>query len=212
MIRLRWICGALVWLALTVSAWPALADSLFAPEAVEAGDTGLYSKHPVVLEVGDIVKVRVREKTTADVELGLETKDESKQSVKAQSNGNLLRKLLGPVLDAIGVGDISYQNSGEFKDDGKTDRSVRLDAIVTALVVEKMENGYLIIEGRKQVKVNKEHQTMVVRGVIDPADLDADLIIDSDYVADVEIEYVGEGQLSKKTKPGFLSRVIDFIF
>jgi flagellar basal body L-ring protein FlgH len=53
---------------------------------------------------------------------------------------------------------------------------------------------------------------MVVRGVINPLDLDSKLTIDSDLVADVEIEYLGDGQLSKKTKPNFLSRLVDTVF
>lgn len=189
------------------------ADSLFAPD--DEGDphkVGLYGKHPVVLEIGDIVKVNVREKTTADVELGLETKDESKSGIKMERSGNLLGRVLDPFLDLIGEGELGFESEGDFKDDGKTDRTVRLDGIVTALVVDVLDNGYAIIEGRKRVNVNNEEQTMVVRGLIDPKDLDSERMIDSDMVADVEIEYIGEGQLSKKSKPGFLSRIFDAIF
>ncbi len=112
----------------------------------------------------------------------------------------------------LGEGTVSYDDSHEFKGDGKTDRSTRVDALVTALVVDKLDNGNLIIEGRKQVKVNAESQTLLVRGVVNPADIDSDMVVQSDMVADVEVEYIGEGQLTKRTKPGFLSRVVDFIF
>ncbi len=199
----------LVALAMPVSAW---ADSLFSADGdSDPHNVGLYGSHPIDLEIGDIVKVNVREKTTADVELGVETKDAAKSGMKMESSGNLLGRVLDPFLDLIGTGELGFESSGDFKDDGKTDRTVRLDGIVTALVVDVLDNGYAVIEGRKSVNVNNEEQTMLVRGLIDPRDLNSERMIDSDMVADVEIEYVGEGQLSKKTKPGFLSRIFDAI-
>jgi len=206
------IAAALALSMLLPARW-ALADSLFTqPESNDPAAAGLYAPHPVPLEVGDIVKVRVREKSVADVELGVSTKDQSKNSTKLDRQGGIFGRLLNPLLKLIGEGSVSYDGKHDFKDDGSTDRTVRMDGIVTALVTEKMENGQLVIEGRKQVLVNAENQTMVVRGVIDPRDLDADRMIDSDLIADVEIQYLGEGQLSKRTKPNFLSRVIDAIF
>ena len=192
---------------------PAWADSLFAPEEGDTHNAGLYGDHPPLLEVGDIVKVRVREKTVADVELAVDTKDSFQSTNKiARSADKLLGRVLQPFFELLGTGDYGFTSDTQFKDDGSTDRTVRVDALVTTLVVDKLDNGNLIIEGRKKVNVNAENQTLVVRGVIDPRDLDADHVIDSDYVADVEIEYLGEGRLSKRTKPNFLSRIIDLIF
>ncbi len=189
------------------------ADSLFnSDEANDPKTQGLYAVRPLVLEVGDIVKVRIREKTSADVEMGLQTKDESEYTMKNTRNGNLLGRALDPFLDFVGVGDLTFGSEREFKDDGKTDRSVRLDAVVTAIVIEVLDNGYVVIEGRKQVKINDESQMMVVSGLVDPLDIDKDRMVESDDVADVEINYIGEGQLSKQKKPGFLSRVFNQIF
>jgi flagellar L-ring protein precursor FlgH len=211
--RLGLVIAATLALSLLLQARWALADSLYTqPESNDPSAAGLYAPHPVPLEVGDIVKVRVREKSVADVQLGVSTKDQAKNSTKLDRQGGLFGRLLNPLLKLIGTGTVSYDSKHDFKDDGSTDRTVRMDGIVTALVTEKMENGQLVIEGRKQVLVNSENQTMVVRGVIDPRDLDADRMIDSDLIADVEIQYLGEGQLTKRTKPNFLSRVIDAIF
>jgi len=192
---------------------PARADSLYAKDTDDTYQVGLYGEHDPILEIGDIVKVKIQERTTADVELSVDTKDSYTNTAKVTRGAEkLLGRVLEPVFDLLGTGEFSHDASSQFKDDGETDRTVRLEAIVTALVVDKLESGNLVIEGRKAVLVNKESQTMIVRGVIDPADLDTERVIESDMIADVEIEYVGEGQLSKQTKPGFLSRVIDFIF
>ena len=204
---------------LLVAAWllagTAWADSLYDNAAQATDDpqaAGLYGEHPVLLEIGDVIKVQVRERTVADVELGVDTKDQSKLNAKYDATGNLLGRLLTPFYKLLGEGNASYTDKHEFKGDGSTDRSTRVDALVTALVTDKLDNGNLVIEGRKQVKVNAESQTLVVRGVVNPADIDGDMTVESDMVADVEVEYIGEGQLTKRTKPGFLSRVVDFIF
>jgi flagellar L-ring protein precursor FlgH len=193
-------------------AGPARADSLFNPAAAGKHGAGLYEAHPVQLEVGDIVKVRVREKTTADIELGLENKDSAKGTGSVTRTGGIFGRLLTPLYKLLGTGDLGYDVKSDAKDDGTTDRRTRLDGVVTALVVEKRDGGNLVIEGRKKVLVNAEEQTLIVRGVIDPRDLDEERMIDSDLIADVEIEYAGQGQLTKRMKPGFLSRVIDMLF
>lgn len=205
----RWIGTGCLLAALHCGG--ALADSLFNPDAVDSRDSGLYARIAPELDKGDIIKVRIREQTTADLNTTARTKDESSEQASFNRNG-LLGRLLNPVFGVLGTGSANYSNDGEFKGDGKTTRNSRLSGTVTALVADKLDNGNLIIEGRKRVRVNGEDQTMVVRGLISPYDLDSDYTIDSDLVADVEIEYIGEGQLSKKTKPNWLSRVVDLIF
>ncbi len=203
---------ALALLLALGAAGSARADSLF--DSAEAGQSGagLYEPHPVQLEVGDIVKVRVREKTTANVELGLESKDNTKGSGSLTRSGGIFGRLLMPFYKVLGQGELGYDVNTEFKDDGKTDRSTRLDGIVTALVVDKLDSGNLVIEGRKKVLVNSEEQVLVVRGVVDPRDLDKERMVDSDMIADAEMEFVGQGQLTKRSKPGFLSRIVDLLF
>jgi len=206
---LLFCCATLLW-----GMRGALADSLFSqPDRGEDPTAaGLYAKHPVILAEGDTVRIRVREKSTGDVENSVDTKDESKQDVSLGRTGGLLGRVFSPFLKLLGQGDLSYKNKNEFKDDGSTERSVRMDSVVTALVVGVLDNGCVLIEGRKKVTLNNESQTLIVRGTLNPRDLDKDLVVDSERIADVEIEYVGEGQLSKRSRPGFLSRVVDFLF
>ena len=202
--------ASVYWLLLIMQA---RADSLFSPDAEsDPLGRGLYGIHLPQVGIGDVVKVKIREKSTASVDLAVSTKDQSKQDASLSKDGGLFGKLLGKALNLFSPGGLSSDSKGEFKDSGSTDRSMRMDAVVTALVIEKLESGMLVIEGRKSVRINAENQTVVVRGVLDPRDLDKDHMIDSDMVADAEIEYVGQGQLSKKTKPGFFSRILDAIF
>lgn len=212
-ILLTSLISILILLVSLVLAYPAHADSLFSEDSeTDPQAMGLYGKHLPRIEIGDIVKVKIREKSTANVDLGVNTKDESKQDMTVSKSGGLFGKLLGKALNLFSPGGINSDSKGEFKNSGSTDRSIKMDAVVTAMVTDRLESGSLVIEGRKNVKINAENQTVVVRGVIDPRDLDKERVIDSDLVADAEIEYIGEGQLSKKSKPGFFSRVLDVLF
>lgn len=190
---------------------PAQADSLFSPDDDDKHNIGLYGDHPVELEVGSIIKVRIREQSNAKIGLGVESSSDYNSEVGFSRDGNFLEDLLNPMFNLLGTGTVSHDAQKEQETEGDTDRTSRVDAIITALVVDVTEDGNLIIEGRKQINVNDENQVMCVRGMIDPRDISSDHIVESDHIADVEIEVIGEGKLSKRQKPGFLTRVIDFI-
>jgi len=205
-------CAFALLLTLVLPTGPARADSLLdtnSPSLKHNG--GLYTRAAPDLKVGDIVKIHITEDTTANVTADAHTKDQDTEKTTVSHTG-LLGRLLHPLLGLLGTGSMNYDNEGEFKGTGNTDRQTKLQGTVTAIVADKLDNGNLIVEGRKRVHINSEEQTMVVRGMIDPLDLDSKLTIDSDLVADVEIEYLGDGQLTKKTKPNFLSKIIDTVF
>jgi len=53
---------------------------------------------------------------------------------------------------------------------------------------------------------------MILTGVIRPEDIAADNSIISSYVADARITYTGRGVLSEKQSPGWLARILDYIW
>ncbi|MCB1216151.1 flagellar basal body L-ring protein FlgH [bacterium] len=198
---------------LLVMSGRAMADSLFSqPEDSRPGRSGVTGRPPVSVEIGDIVKVKVREKTDANIDLGLQIQDQSQVDAGNAVTDKLLKKAIGPLFDVIGVGDIAYNSGTNYNGDGKTDRKVRVDSMLSVRVVDMEENGLLTIAGVKYVTVNNEKQYMLIRGTVDPRDLNSDLVVESDLVADLEIEYIGEGALSKRSKPGIVTRFFDMIF
>ena len=97
----------------------------------------------------------------------------------------------------------------DFSGSGQTERSGELVATMTALVVEVMPNGNLVVEGRRMVRVNNEEEELVLRGVIRPRDVSAQNTIPSSLIADAKIYFSGRGVLADKQKPGWLSRGLD---
>ncbi len=102
----------------------------------------------------------------------------------------------------------SHNNS--LKGTGDTSRNSTLVARISARVIRVLDNGNLLIEGRRQVRVNAEDQFLIISGIIRPQDITTENTIASQYIADARIIYTGEGVINDKMRPGWLTRVVDW--
>ena len=75
---------------------------------------------------------------------------------------------------------------------------------ITATVVAVQPNGNLIVEGVRTRVVGKEVRTLCVSGVIRPIDITPTNTIQSQYVGDFKISYLGKGDQSAFTNQGWL--------
>ena len=92
---------------------------------------------------------------------------------------------------------------------GTTSRGATLTATLSARVTHVLPNGYLVLEGTKDVQVNSEHQVVTVRGVIRPADLSTGNIISSNQIAQMEIKIDGKGVVNDAVRrPNILYRIL----
>jgi len=64
----------------------------------------------------------------------------------------------------------------------------------------------------REMKVNNESQFITVTGITRPMDISSDNRIKSTYLADARIEYSGKGILADKQGPGWLMRIVDFVW
>ena len=72
-----------------------------------------------------------------------------------------------------------------------------------------LPNGYLVLEGTKNILVNSEHQVVTVRGVIRPTDLSPGNIIGSNQIAQVEIKIDGKGVVNDSVRrPNIIYRIL----
>lgn len=100
----------------------------------------------------------------------------------------------------------------DFEGTGETTREGKLVGTITAKVVDVMPNGNLVVESRKDITINNEKQTLVLRGMIRPEDIAVDNTIISSKVADADIYFVGDGVIQDKQKPGWLVRMVDWVW
>ena len=102
--------------------------------------------------------------------------------------------------------------SNSLKGQGDTSRGSTLSARISARVVRVLDNGNLAIEGRRQLTMNAEDQFIMISGTIRTEDITSENLIASQHISDARIYYVGEGVINDKMRPGWLTRVVDWVW
>jgi len=168
--------------------------------------------NPKAGRIGDIVTVMIVESSKATNEASTDTQRASEFSAQ-------IEKFLG-LQEDFPKGDTSFNPFGKikagldstFKGKGATKRSGKLDAKVTARVVEVMPGGNLRIRGFRQVMINNEAQLITLTGIIRPRDISVENVVLSSRIADARITYNGIGVVNDRQRPGWLARLFDVIF
>ncbi len=185
----------------------------------EAGSTRLFVDMRA-REVGDLVTVRISERPTGKLYANTQTSRDS--SIEAGIT-DLLGYLKGleeknkradstttSRFDRTSMFKANFKPS--FKGQGTNNRAGELDAYITARVVQVFANGNLRILGRQEIKVNNETQYISISGIIRPEDINTNNEVQSTYIADARIEYSGKGVISDKQRPGWLMRILDYVW
>ena len=109
-------------------------------------------------------------------------------------------------LDPTALVTASSQN--DFKGQGTTDRKDSLTAKMSAMIAEVLPSGILRIEGQKIIAVNGEEQVMVISGLIRPRDISSTNEVDSSRIANMRIDYYGNGTVDEAQHGGWLGRFL----
>jgi flagellar L-ring protein precursor FlgH len=151
--------------------------------------------------VGDIVTILVKDNASAVATGATNT------SRKSSANSNIT-SLAGPtgarLASLLGV-----TGAQQLQGQGQTSRNMTLTTNISARVTDVTSNGTLVIEGTKNVGVNSEKQTVIVRGAIRQTDLTTANTVTSDQVANLSIQVNGKGVVGDAVRrPHFLYRLI----
>ncbi|KWN10665.1 flagellar basal body L-ring protein FlgH [Burkholderia ubonensis] len=147
---------------------------------------------------GDIVTVLVYESSTAS-----NTADTStKTNVGVQ--GSITTQYAGQNAAQIGLGD-NYGGKGQIQ------RTGRLLAQLSAHVVDVTAAGDLLVTGSQEIDVNGEKTQIRIEGRARPVDIAANNTILSTRLADAKIDYVGEGFITDRSRPGLIPRFLAWL-
>jgi flagellar L-ring protein precursor FlgH len=75
---------------------------------------------------------------------------------------------------------------------------------LSARIARVLPNGYLVVEGTKEVVVNSERQVVTVRGIIRPVDLSTGNTVRSDQIAQMELKVNGKGVVGDAVRRPFI--------
>lgn len=107
---------------------------------------------------------------------------------------------------------VDASTTSEFDGQGITRRSDNLTGTISAMVHEVLPSGVLRIEGKKIISVNSEERTMIISGLVRPQDIDSLNQIRSTQIANMRIDYFGNGVLSEVQSPGIITRIFNKIW
>jgi flagellar L-ring protein precursor FlgH len=155
--------------------------------------------------VNDVVTIRVSESTQA-----VASADASSKRSSNMSNGiDQLIGLQGGVKELPAL--VSGAGQTAFDGKGSTSRATQLQTTLTARVTDVLPNGYLVVEGRREVRVNNENQLVILSGVVRPNDINKSNVILSSAVAQMSVRVQGRGTVSQPLKPGWLFQILNGI-
>jgi flagellar L-ring protein FlgH len=154
-------------------------------------------------QVDDLVTVVVAEHASA-ASTGV-TKTQ-RQSTTTNSIAQLagVTRATGPWANLANI-----SGNTQLDGQGQTSRQTDLTTTVTARVTHVLPNGYLVVEGAKDVQINSERQNVIVRGVVRPADLSPGNIVASTSLAQLEVHINGKGVVNDAVRrPNVLYRLL----
>jgi flagellar L-ring protein precursor FlgH len=160
---------------------------------------------PKARRAGDVITIQIAESSSA--------------SNSADTSTDRGSSLSAGISELFGVDTSTLQNlsvSGEmesgFEGSGSTSRSGKLNAYITARVVEVMPNRNLKIIGSREIMVNNEKQIMTIYGVVRPRDISENNVVLSNFVADARIAYSGAGIVDDRQRPGWVANALNTVW
>ncbi|MBE9532996.1 MAG: flagellar basal body L-ring protein FlgH [Proteobacteria bacterium] len=161
--------------------------------------------------VGDILTVKLEEKTSAE--------KESETTISKSSNNGITNPTVfgtTPEFDLPGLLPLannkknnlafSLGSEHDFTGGGDSDLSNKLSGDISVSVVEVLPNGNMVIRGEKIMTINQGNEYLRISGTISPRDIDGNNSISSKRIANAKISYVGDGPTNDANVVGWLSR------
>jgi flagellar L-ring protein precursor FlgH len=84
-------------------------------------------------------------------------------------------------------GTASYEKTGTFS------------ARMTAVVIDTLPNGNLVVSGRREIRVDQEVKVIEFSGIVRRFDIASDNTVQSELVADARVNYSGNGPMTRAT-------------
>jgi flagellar L-ring protein FlgH len=175
------------------------------------GDTRSLVEDHKARRRGDTITILITESASASKQASTDTK---RSSTASAGIPNLLGlETSGTIKSWADLSNlINASYNSEFAGSGSTSRRESLTATISAKVMDVLPNGNFLIEGRRNVKVNNEDQSIKVEGTVRPRDITAINTIPSSLIADARITYTGKGIVSDQQSPGWLVNILNKIW
>lgn len=171
---------------------PAIADDLFSPDYSRSLATDQRAA-----VVGDILTVVIVQ---------------SAESSTTMHNGSRRSTGISGNFSAGSIDeDADISLGSQFDGQGEVRRTERFLTQMTATVTNVLPNGDLEISGLQNLNINGEATVIEVRGVVRAIDVDSDNRVTSNRIGNAQINYKGNGFVTRGARPGLIQRIFSFL-
>ncbi len=149
-------------------------------------------------QVDDLVTIVVTEQASAVAQGTTKTQRQSNLKSSITALGGIT-KATGPWANLANL-----NTQSQLDGQGATTRSTTLTTTLSARVTNVLPNGYLVVEGTKEIMVNSERQLVTLRGVVRPNDLSTANVVRSTQIAQLELRINGKGVVNDAVRRPFI--------
>ncbi len=191
----------------------ALAQSADAQRRGSIYDPGRGPVSPIADKtahrVGDLLTVLIRENQ--------DLKNEEKTDLAKDSTLNYQLIDFSVKPDAFSnLPSIRSQKSDSFGGSANYEKSGEFEARLTAMVLDVLPNGNMVIEGRREIRIDEERKVLEFRGIVRRYDVMRNNTVESELVADAYVSYLGSGPLTRTSRrrgvSSWLYNALDWIW
>lgn len=175
------------------------------------GEAGLM-EDPIAGRVGDILVIKIDEKDLASHQADTKL---DKSDATSYGMPNALGFVAALTKKYPGVDPsklFSSTTDQKFTGQGQVQRQGQVTATLPVRVVDILPSNDLVVEGSKVVMVGNEEHHIYMSGVVRRIDIAQDDTVPSSRIADAEIEYTGQGDISDTQRRGWLGRIISKVW
>lgn len=186
--RNRWALTCVVLLTTSLSAQDR-AGSIYQPDQGPHSIIGAKT----AFRRGDIVTVLIQESQSvnnaeaSDLSRGTNLNYRLNVFDLKPSAFDPLPKVAADSSDSMS-GSANYQKKGAF------------EARLASVVVDVLPNGNMIVNGRREIRVDRETKLIEFSGIVRRYDISQENTVQSELVANAEIRYRGQGPLTDSTE------------
>lgn len=95
--------------------------------------------------------------------------------------------------------DIATSSQDDFNGRANYEKRGNFTARITAIVMDVLPNGNMVIEGRREIRIDRETKVIEFSGIVRRFDVASDNTIQSELVAEARVSYVGSGEMTQTT-------------
>ena len=132
---------------------------------------------------------------------------------RASTATSALSAFFGLFSPASAASNLVNQNSASsLNAQGQSVTGSSLNTTIGGEVVDVLPNGILVIEAARQLEFSQQTETIIMRGLVRPADVNAQNQVLSTSISGLQVQVVGKGIVNDYTyRPNIVVRVLQHV-